>query len=113
MVIGQKIHTVGVWCNGDLGTSIIQTLAGATGIDLTYIVDKTNDRQLHFHYRDIRFVDEIEMCSYKVDCLVVCESAEFIAERKKLRQIGYKGKIISSADLIFGHEFYLQDAIYE
>lgn len=112
-LLDEKIHTVGVWCNGDLGTSIIQTLAGATGIDLTYIVDKTNDRQLHFHYRDIRFVDEIEMCSYKVDCLVVCESAEFIAERKKLRQIGYKGKIISSADLIFGHEFYLQDAIYE
>lgn len=112
-LMSEKIHTVGIWCNGELGEPIIQALSGAPEIKLEYIVDKTNDMHMRFHYRTFRFVDEKELFCNEVDCLVVCESAEFISERKKLRKIGYRGRIISSADLIFGHDFYLKDATCE
>lgn len=112
-LVEEQIYTLGIWCNGDLGEPIIEAINNQSRVEITYVVDRTTDKQLHFHYRDLHFIAENELLSYRVDCLVICESAEFIVERKKLRKSGYKGKILSSADLIFGHAFYLDDLVSE
>lgn len=109
----ENIRLLGIWCNGDLGESIIEALSDQPKVAISYVIDKTNGRQLHFQFRNLHFIAESEILDYEVDCLVICESAEYIAERKRLRNQGYRGKVISSADLIFCHNFYLDDQVSE
>lgn len=109
----ENIHLIGIWCNGDLGELIIEAIEEQPKIEISCIVDKTKEMHMHFRYRNLNFITENEMYNYKIDCLVICEAAEYVAERKRIRKQGYRGKILSSADLIFGHDFYLDDLVSE
>ena len=82
----EGITTLGVWYNSDLGGLILEAALIAPEIKLIYVVDKTNDLQLRFHYRTLNFIEDMELCDYDVDCLILCESAEFITERKMIKK---------------------------
>lgn len=105
----EKIHSFILWWNNDMGELLYNAYSKDKRFEMIQVVDRTENRDLHLFYKDACFTDEKSFLQSDADCLVVCESSEFISERRKLRELGYKGRIISAADIIFGHAFYISD----
>lgn len=107
----NNIQRIAIWWNSELGDLIIDELTQLNEIEIVCVIDKSRVHNLHFRllYHDVSFITEEEIKYLDAPCLLVCESAEFIAERRRIRALGYEGRIISSADLIFDHSFYIDD----
>lgn len=105
----RHFYNIVLWWNSELGYPILDMIDQNENMNILYIVDKTEKGNLNLRIQNHNIISENEVAMVAADCILVCEAAEFVVERRKIRKIGYEGKIVSSADIIFNHDFYLDD----